>query len=81
MRIPAVGHDHYADMKAFFAVMRGVGGREPPDVMKTLGYRPEFFGNAMCDLTQEIMRGPSPWSIGERELFAAYVASLNQCVF
>jgi len=28
-----------------------------------------------------VMRGPSPWSVGERELFAAFVSRLNQCVF
>jgi len=27
------------------------------------------------------MRGPSPWSVGERELFAAVTSRLNQCVF
>jgi len=27
------------------------------------------------------MRGPSDWSDGERELFAAFVSSLNQCLF
>jgi len=28
-----------------------------------------------------VMRGPSDWSVGERELFAAFVSSLNQCPF
>jgi len=28
-----------------------------------------------------VMRGPSDWSIGERELFAAFTSKLNQCVF
>jgi hypothetical protein len=28
-----------------------------------------------------VMRGPSQWSVGEREIFAAYVSQLNQCVF
>jgi AhpD family alkylhydroperoxidase len=27
------------------------------------------------------MRGPSDWSVGERELFAAFVSNLNQCRF
>ena len=31
--------------------------------------------------TQAVMRGPSEWSIGERELFAAFVSRLNQCDF
>ena len=28
-----------------------------------------------------VMRGPSDWSVGERELFAAFVSRLNQCHF
>ena len=27
------------------------------------------------------MRGPSEWSAGERELFAAFTSLLNQCPF
>jgi hypothetical protein len=44
-------------------------------------YRKEFFGQPWTDLTQQVMRGPSQWSVGEREIFAAYVSRLNQCVF
>jgi hypothetical protein len=27
------------------------------------------------------MRGPSDWSVGEREFFAAFVSARNRCVF
>ena len=30
---------------------------------------------------QQLMRGPSPLSVGERELIAAYVSGLNACRF
>lgn len=53
----------------------------PPDVVKTLLYRPEFFGRLFSRLVHQAMRGPSEWSVGERELFAAYTSKLNQCVF
>ncbi|MGH7614873.1 MAG: hypothetical protein ACREMW_12635, partial [Gemmatimonadales bacterium] len=58
-----------------------VSRRRVPDIVKTLLYRPEFFGRPACDWTQVVMRGPSPWSVGERELFAAFTSRLNQCLF
>jgi hypothetical protein len=52
-----------------------------PDVLKTLHYRPEIFGRPFSKTLDTAMRGPSDWSAAERELFAAYVSSLNQCPF
>jgi hypothetical protein len=56
-------------------------GREPTGVLRTLYYRPELFGRPFSDALDLAMRGPSDWSAGERELFAAFVSSLNQCPF
>ncbi len=56
-------------------------GAEPPDVLKTLYYRPELFGRPFSEALDVAMRGPSDWSTGERELFAGFVSSLNQCPF
>jgi hypothetical protein len=81
MRLARVEHGHRWYVRAFFALARRMLGHEPPDIMKALYYRPGLFGMRFCALTQEVMRGESPWSVGERELFAAYVSSLNQCVF
>jgi hypothetical protein len=53
----------------------------PLGVLKTLHYRPEVFGRAYSDALDAAMRGPSDWSAGERELFAAFVSLLNQCPF
>ncbi|WP_434425530.1 hypothetical protein [Nannocystis pusilla] len=40
-----------------------------------------MFGAPMGALFQEVLRGPSEWSIGERELFAAWVSKKNECEF
>jgi len=56
-------------------------GREPSGVLRTLHYRPEIFGRPFSDALDQAMRGPSDWTAGERELFAAFVSSLNQCPF
>lgn len=53
-----------------------------PDLMRLLSYRPELFGEHFQPaIMQEVMRGPSDWSVGERELFAAFVSRKNQCPF
>jgi hypothetical protein len=61
--------------------MRLATGLEPPDVMKTLAYRPEIFGRAFAPLAHEVLRGESQWSVGELELFGAFTSKLNQCRF
>lgn len=43
-------------------------------------YRPET-GRHLYDLVQVLLRGPSPLTEGQRELIAAYVSRLNNCVF
>jgi hypothetical protein len=53
----------------------------PLGVLKTINYRPELFGRPFSAALDEAMRGPSDWSPAERELFAAFVSSLNQCPF
>jgi hypothetical protein len=53
----------------------------PIGVVKTLHYRPELFGLPFSNALDLAMRGPSDWSAGERELFAGFVSSLNQCPF
>jgi uncharacterized peroxidase-related enzyme len=56
-------------------------GTELDDVAKTPLRRPDFFGKPFLDLTQATLRGPSRWSVGERELFAAVVSRANSCQF
>ena len=50
-------------------------------VIKTLLYRPELFGEPFSEELDVVMRGPSDWSVGERELFAGFASALNQCLF
>ena len=80
MRLPVVDHGHALADKARLTMMKLVVG-EAPDVLKTLLYRADFAGNALSRLTQDVMRGPSDWTVGERELMAAFVSRLNQCLF
>jgi hypothetical protein len=63
------------------ACVDAVGVERPLGVLKTLSYRPELFGRPYSAALDAAMRGPSDWSPAERELFAAFVSSLNQCPF
>ena len=81
MRLSVLDRGHTLATKALFAMIRLVGGYRVPDVVKTLRYRPEFFGGRMSALFQEVMRGPSEWSVGDRELMAAFVSRTNACEF
>ena len=80
MRLQKVHAGHRIGQKLLLGVMRLVAGHAP-GVVRTLFYRKEYFGDTFSALTQQVMRGPSPWTVGERETFAAFVSRLNQCVF
>jgi uncharacterized peroxidase-related enzyme len=67
--------------KALFAIIRAVSRQPTPEVLKLLMYRPDFFGAHMKAVTHEAMRGPSQWSIGDRELMAAIVSKANGCEY
>jgi hypothetical protein len=81
MRLPRVDHGHPLPQRLLFGIIRVVSGFRAPGVVRTLAYRADFFGGPHNALTQAVMRGPSAWSEGERELFAAFVSKLNQCPF
>ena len=80
MRLKKVHGGHRFRDKAMLGLMRVVMGHAP-GVVRTILYRKEFFGRPFSELTQQVMRGASPWTVGERETFAAFVSRLNQCVF
>ena len=81
MRLNKVRRGDSFGNRARMFFMSAVTRRAVPDVVKVLLYRNDFFGAPMNEVFQTAMRGPSGWTVGERELMAAYVSSLNQCVF
>ena len=81
MRLANVEHGDSFKHRMIFRLIRLLSGQRAPDVVRTLMYRPGFFGAQINPLFQETMRGPSEWSIGEREVFAAFTSKLNECEF
>ncbi|AZO46046.1 hypothetical protein EJ076_09560 [Mesorhizobium sp. M7D.F.Ca.US.005.01.1.1] len=58
-----------------------VSGMRLPDAARVAFYHKEFFSTPMGSWTHAAMRGPSPWSVAERELMAAMVAKWNASAF
>jgi len=79
MRLAILDRGHGFGAKILFAVIRAFSRQPVLDVIKLVKYRADFYGKPMQAVTQEAMRGPSEWSIGDRELMAAFVAKTNQC--
>jgi hypothetical protein len=81
MRLDILDKGQSAFYKLKFWVMGKLGGMNPPDVVKMLAYRPEFFGKPFSSLADSSLRHSEVWSHGESELFAAFVSNRNQCPF
>jgi hypothetical protein len=67
--------------RLFIRLVEKLAKMDPPDVVRTMNYRSGFFGGPCSALLQSVMRGPSEWTVGERELFAAYTSYLNRCPY
>ncbi len=81
MRLAVLDNGHAESEAQMLAAIREQSGNEPLGVVKTLLYRPELFGEPFSEALEVVMRGPSEWSTGERELFAAFTSLLRQCPF
>ena len=81
MRLEVVDRGHAPAEAAVLQTIRERSGHEPLGVVKTLFYRPELFGRPFSEALDRVMRGPSEWSAGERELFAGFTSLLHQCPF
>lgn len=81
MRLKNVESGHQLPQRVLLWLVHLRLGRRAPDVLRTVWYRPKLFGRNYAAYIQKVMRGPSEWTIGERELFAAFVSKQNECSF
>jgi hypothetical protein len=81
MRLTKLNTEFRFRHRLMMRVMELAARRKVPDVVRMHFYRYDFFGKHFGALTQEALRGLSEWDVFERELMAAFVSSLNQCVF
>lgn len=81
MRLSILEKGHSVGSKVLFAIIRLFSGHPVVDAVKLVTYRPDFYGGPMKRLTHEAMRGPSAWSLGDRELMAASISQVNETEF
>jgi uncharacterized peroxidase-related enzyme len=81
MRLEILNSGYSLGTKALFAFIRAFSRQPVPDAAKLVFYRPDFYGRLSKEFTHEAMRGPSAWSIGDRELMAAFVSKVNESAF
>jgi AhpD family alkylhydroperoxidase len=81
MRLDILNRGYGAGTKLLFGFIRLFSRHPVPDAAKLVFYRPDFYGARMKEVTHEAMRGLSSWSVGDRELMAAYVSKVNESAF
>jgi uncharacterized peroxidase-related enzyme len=81
VRLNILNNGYNFGAKLLFSIIKAFSGYPLPDAAKLIFYRPDFYGTPAKQFTQRAMRGPSLWSVADRELMAAYVSHVNQCTF
>jgi uncharacterized peroxidase-related enzyme len=81
MRPDVLNRGYSPSTKLLFALIRVFSGQPVPDAAKLVFYRPAFYGAQAKNFTHEAMRGPSAWSVADRELMAAFVSTVNKSAF
>jgi hypothetical protein len=67
--------------KVILSMVRAISGGKVPGPILALSYRRELCGKYLAACYQEGMRKVTEWSLGEVELFAAFVSKLNECKY
>ena len=81
MRLANVSHGHKLKHRMMIRFIGLVSRRKVPDVIRTLLYRGDFFGDQFSEMVQATLRGDSEWTVGEREMFASFLSRLEACHF
>ncbi len=80
MYLDGVQHHHAQSPWGEAAQMMNTAGIPVPEILHLFNYKPERT-KFLAMFTQEVMRGPSPLSPGQRELIAAFTSRMRDCVF
>jgi uncharacterized peroxidase-related enzyme len=81
MRLPEIERGEGLANRLLINFISMVSRMRLPDAARVAFYHKDFFGVPLGAWTQAAMRGPSSWSVAERELMACMVAKWNACAF
>jgi len=81
MRLPEIDRGDRLSSRMLFKLVSVLSRTRFPDAARVAFYHRDFAGPELNAWTQHAMRGPSEWSVSERELMAAMVAQWNSCPF
>ena len=81
MRLAILNRGYSPATRLLFALIELFSRQPVPDAAKLVSYRPDFYGSRAKEFTHDAMRGPSAWSVADRELMAAYVSKVNGSAF
>lgn len=81
MRLAEIERGDTIRHRLLIRLISSVAGYRLPDAARVAFYDTRFVASPLGQWTQKAMRGPSGWSVSERELMAAVVASWNSCPF
>jgi len=80
MRLAALERPRGALQSLRFFIMRALFGQVPGPTL-ALSHRRDFCGKRLARCFQVGMRQAREWTVGEVEIFAAFVSTLNRCRF
>lgn len=81
MRLAEIERGDRLRTRALIRIISTVSGARLPDAARVAFYHKGYVGAALAEWMHAVMRGPSGWTVGERELMAAMVAHWNSCTF
>jgi uncharacterized peroxidase-related enzyme len=81
MRLEILERGHRLPARLFIRLSELLVGQRMDNVALTAMHRPDFWGRPFFTLGTKVLRGPSYWTVGEREYMAMLVSRFNDCPF
>jgi hypothetical protein len=81
MRLQVLDNGHRPLQKVALKLIKATSSGIVPGPILVMSYRRQFFGKHLAASIQEGLRAAKSWTLGEVEIFAAFVSKLNECKY